>query len=385
MRIILFLGITIIFFSCVNKDFSYSNYIDLRQKPDSKIKNLSDIALYVDYIPLQTSENNLIPRISDIKTCDSLIYILLSFKEILCFDKTGKYLHKLSKLGRGPDEYLGIDDFDIVSDDSLIVLTKDKILIYSLSSNEYFLVKTLSFQPPQPSNLDFITGQNSILLSFSSVSGDEPFRNLIISLNGDTLKFRLNFNRYIKKSDFVVIIRNENLSYRYNNMLYFKEMFSDTIFTLDLSNNFLPYIIFNSHGKMPTAQERAKSDEFNLSDYRRLTNILEVRRYLFYELSYKQAGHSIFYDKISNEKKEINSKSQLKDDIIGGIDIIPGFCSNEKFYSWIDAITLKTYVSTKDFKNSTVRYPDKKRALKNLADSLEETSNPILIVITPKE
>ena len=42
------------------------------------------------------------------------------------------------------------------------------------------------------------------------------------------------------------------------------------------------------------------------------------------------------------------------------------------------------YVASEDFKNAEASDPKKKEYLKKLADSLEETDNPVLIVVTPK-
>jgi ParB family chromosome partitioning protein len=50
----------------------------------------------------------------------------------------------------------------------------------------------------------------------------------------------------------------------------------------------------------------------------------------------------------------------------------------------VEAITLKKYVAGEDFKNAQVSNPKKKNELKNMADSLSETDNPVLIIVTPK-
>jgi hypothetical protein len=47
-------------------------------------------------------------------------------------------------------------------------------------------------------------------------------------------------------------------------------------------------------------------------------------------------------------------------------------------------LTLKKYVASEDFKNAQVKDLKRKDKLKELADRLKETDNPILIVVTPK-
>jgi glucose-6-phosphate 1-dehydrogenase len=59
-------------------------------------------------------------------------------------------------------------------------------------------------------------------------------------------------------------------------------------------------------------------------------------------------------------------------------------CTNSKFYSSVDALTFKKFIESADYLKAKVRDPKKKEELKRLADSLKETDNPVLIVVTPK-
>lgn len=51
---------------------------------------------------------------------------------------------------------------------------------------------------------------------------------------------------------------------------------------------------------------------------------------------------------------------------------------------WVDVKDLKDHVASDDFKNAVVKYPKKKQKLRELADSLAETDNPVLMVIKVK-
>ena len=51
----------------------------------------------------------------------------------------------------------------------------------------------------------------------------------------------------------------------------------------------------------------------------------------------------------------------------------------------LKSITLKKYIAGEDFKSARVSDPVEKVKLKKLTDSLKETDNPVLIVVTPKE
>jgi hypothetical protein len=46
---------------------------------------------------------------------------------------------------------------------------------------------------------------------------------------------------------------------------------------------------------------------------------------------------------------------------------------------------LKTRVSDSEFKTSIPKYPEKKKELEKLANSLKETDNPVLILVRLRE
>jgi hypothetical protein len=47
-------------------------------------------------------------------------------------------------------------------------------------------------------------------------------------------------------------------------------------------------------------------------------------------------------------------------------------------------LQLKAHVASESFKNSTPKYPEKKRELEKLAVSLKETDNPVLVLVKMK-
>lgn len=73
---------------------------------------LSDIAYDIQYIPLETNESNLIGNINKIKFNDKHIFVQDANPPTLhVFDKNGKYIRKIGKYGRGPNEYNFLNDF----------------------------------------------------------------------------------------------------------------------------------------------------------------------------------------------------------------------------------------------------------------------------------
>jgi hypothetical protein len=55
------------------------------------------------------------------------------------------------------------------------------------------------------------------------------------------------------------------------------------------------------------------------------------------------------------------------------------------FVNWIDALALKKHFSGESLKVKDVIYPDQEKDLRILVNNLEETDNPVLVVVTPKK
>ena len=178
----------------------------------------------------------------------------------------------------------------------------------------------------------------------------------------------------------------EFIHYQFENKLYFKERFNDTVYSINnQSNKFIPSLILISRLSSTNSENIKDPKYFKLLP--NIVNIFEVSRYLYYSYPfYEDQFHKVFYDKYENRKYEINLEfGILKDDIGGGPDFDPKFCSEGRMYSWIDVNALKKLIRSEAFVNTQVQNPKKQEALKKLVDSLKETDNPVLIVVTPRD
>lgn len=88
---------------------------------------------------------------------------------------------------------------------------------------------------------------------------------------------------------------------------------------------------------------------------------------------------------ISNKMSNSIIEAGLINDIDGGPKFFPQFSMDEnRLIMAISAQELKNHVSSDSFRNATAKYPEKKKALEELANSLSEDDNPVLMVVTMK-
>lgn len=389
MKELLFLTFSILLCSC-NKTRIEEKVIDVLISPDSELTNISEISTNVEYVPLQTSENSIIRYISDLKQTHNGLFVRSNTNEVFYFDNSGNYLFKLSRIGRGPEEYENIYDFDVTDNsDFLLVLTRNRIQFYRITNDGFVYSKSLNLQD-NPGYIDISPNQKSIFLSYGSI-GVEPNRYILIDMNGEIQKSISNNYKYSRNSasNFAFAIY-ENIMIKSNDLLHFKYWLNDTVFTLTGENKVVPYMVFNSHGKHTTVDALANIGLKDiLRNYLNINSIFETSRYLIYRYYYGGVCIRV-YDKISKKTFYIDYKLKettkwLTDDIIGGVNIEPKFCVNDNIYSWVDALILKNHIKSEEFKNSVVKNPDQKVALQRLAETIDESDNPVLIIVRPKK
>lgn len=352
-------------------------------KPDSVITKISEIASDIEYIPLQPSAHTPVKAIDKIVARGNKIYINL-INDILCFDDHGKFLYKLYGNGNEKKEnVVAIYDFDIdTGDTSLIVLAGNKLLHFKNSGSGFDYIKTIKLGRLSPSKLNFVPGTDKILLSSIRRKGYESSLNTLININGDTLSFKRNYFR--RFNPVINRIWDEIIHYQFDNKLYFRERFNDTVFSLSSeSDDFKPELILDSRLSSTNSENINDPEYFKILP--NVVNIFEVPRYLYYYYKFNQYDHKIFYDKYEDRKYEINPENGiLKDDIAGGPDFDPEYCSEGKMYSWISVRELKHYIESEAFANAQVQNTPKQDDFKKLVLSVKDNDNPILILVRLK-
>lgn len=385
--------------------------IDLLSESKTTAKKLSDFVDDIEYIPLQTTKQSLIAEVQKIVYVGNRYYIYNAIvSDILCFDINGKFLFKLNEVGRGPGENTGIMYFDVSSDNKYLTvlnLTFD-LNVYRISETGFTYERTIPLGKPYPWKLSTVPETDKLFLAVPPFTGDVPYLSMVVDMKGDTIHKKPN----CYKGDYGVggISQHVVWTYSVDNDLCFREKFSDTVFFYDVAgNSFVPRIIFNTNGTLVSPQM------IGLNGVRKnhstsIEGISETSRYIYYfyteYINGTREEKGALFDKKTKTKYglDINAypeiragvsvnleKTRLKDDLGGGpdlyqrIDIWDRFCSGGRLFCCVEAITLKQYVNSEEFRITQVADPKKKEELKKLADSLEENDNPVLIVITPKD
>lgn len=347
---------------------------------------LTEITQSIKYVQLETTQESQLNRISKIIASDSCFYIS-DQEKLLKFSYNGKFIRQIGKIGRGPGEYASVADFEIDNISKLIYLSDDQAWGFLIYDTEGTFIKKIE---PQSGGSQFLLlGEDKIALYTTDYlfPSDTIIHDLLITdLNlNPKIKFQ---NHYIQKGKWTIA---RAPLYIFDKRLYFKENFNDTLYRLN-NNKLEPYsiITLGEHQINPplNLSELIKSSN-EVSNKLRIYDIVESKRYLFTHLKYGyrfKPNNSLYvlYDKDKNLSTALNDEGFFNN-IDQGVPFWPKFVFNEDiFIDYRDAFSFKSEIQTNGSQTLS-QEGNKSINLKQLADNIKETDNPILIFVKLKQ
>ncbi|MEM7108593.1 MAG: 6-bladed beta-propeller [Bacteroidota bacterium] len=139
IRLIIYLSFHFIFVTCSSVEESASQQTISINVDSIREYQMHEIFSNINLIPLETTEESTISEIKKLIFHEGKYYVLdYRAKAIFRFDASGRFLSKFQKIGKGPGEYLGIDDFIINPySGNLEILQVDGIVIVYTLEGEF--------------------------------------------------------------------------------------------------------------------------------------------------------------------------------------------------------------------------------------------------------
>ncbi|WP_163324806.1 6-bladed beta-propeller [Draconibacterium mangrovi] len=354
---------------------------------EKKSVPISNVALDINYIPLETTPHILIGRVQQIEITESFIFI----GERNClqqFNREGRFIRQIGSVGRGPENYQSIMYFAVNEAANKILIQGEHSLNWYDLKGKYirshkeqkFTSKLLYFNPTRLACNRYADIEN-------------PTSLIIWNTNLEPIcKFK-SHNPPIKKK----LKMSSGPLYSYENNIYFKENYNDTLYCIK-NNSMIPYVVYKENKLLidrdfdlhpgPDMQEIIKKAQNKLIN----NSIIESKIFVFsdYIKGLPFGSRDTRYTRVlfnKTEKKVVAlSDPEMINDIDGGFSFWPtNNCQNNILIRHISAFDLKTHINSNNFKNSTPKYPEKKKALEKLANSLDENDNPVLMLVKLKE
>jgi hypothetical protein len=366
---------------------------DLKKLPETTSVKLSDLGFVdIEYIPLETTEQSLITGSDDFITGNKIIvenrFLLTKhWNTILEFQNNGSFVARIGKKGRGPDEITVAHDVDIDEKNQNIYLLCGWGKKFNVYSENGDFIRAIQI-PIYSTEFRFV--EDGILCYAENHMGNIDNSYNLIDTNGRIIKSFPNKFPFNTKDAY--LIWHENLFYQFNNSLFKKEVYCDTVYVFE-NKDFKPHLVIDVGERLITPKARSEFDAFYIGEnFIDPMNLFEFGDYVYYQFIYKfkLPDDVLIYGFIGSKKNDfralIGLGEGLTNDLDGGPNILPLTTKDDNtIIALIDALKFKNHVNSEAFINSKPKYPEKKKELEKLANSLKETDNPVLVLVKLKK
>ena len=218
--------------------------IDIRKEATVPMDSVID---NVSYVKLQSTGNILVGDVSKLWVTEDRIIVAdcSQSQAVFVFDRQGKNLAIINALGRGPQEYLAMNDVILTPDRKRIVVFDNgsqKLLYYDLNGR-YLYKKQLGFWA---GNLEYIDDENIVLVTYGTESTD---KGLASYAGHNDMVYIVDTTLQIKKSMFPnrfdpnVFHASKPGLKKFGNKVYVTPASSDTIYQITADTLFPRYWI----------------------------------------------------------------------------------------------------------------------------------------------
>lgn len=358
---------------------------------------ISEIADEIYYIPLETKSESLISDPAKIRTTDNLIFVKNRNPQSLkVFDYNGNYVTDIGKNGNGPGEFTHFISFGIDEIKKIIVVFN--AVPYKLLTFDYDGKFKESFpynDGKYVNDIDFISDNKYIVMK-SNASGITDFSYQIYTNNHQLIAKRIKPINFTMKGSFGL---SQAFSYYiFKNQFIVKEnLLNDTVYFVSAMNSMIPKYVFN-FGKLAfplelqknsleltlKARESGRANVSELDEYIMPDGMFETKAYIILCYRLKQKFYWGYYNKQTKETCTTVNQGIIND-YDGGPPFHPIYQKNNMIVGFIHAYEFIDYINSSTFKNAIPKYPEKKKELENLSNSLNENDNPVLMLVKLKE
>ncbi len=358
--------------------------------------NLSEFASSIEYIPLETTTDAYLGNVSKCAVDKNYIYVASSQmqKTIHVFSPDGKFLRNIGSKGRAKGEYVAIRELYPLTEKRAVTVTGlGKTITYSAEDGS--VISETSFDELlQQCDTSFKVGQMDLFLeqgsngNFYVRAADKKNKKQRIV----TFDSRQNLTDQIEIADAIIRkvetslptnISNEPktlvIPWVYNSLIYdFEGRINVIDYPIDTiscikDNKLEPRYTLN-YGKFK------KDGEIIDKDILWVTNLTEFSNIILLHCSIpdKKDGSTILYNKESGKscllKKDKNMQKSFVNDLDSGAPFWPDHTYGNKMYMFLDA---GQFIEISKECNSA--------RMKEIAATLTEESNPVMIIVTLKK
>lgn len=381
-------------FGCANEKHEVQRIDFAKAVKEAQTLKMSKYFSSIEYIPLQTNEESLLGNVLLFSGGNGQYNFASPGDEIRCFNHKGEFKGKIGTRGRGLNEYFFIQS--LVFDEKLgntSVLTREKILVYD---QELDLIDNISLQQVKDIGVkyidDFMLAQNGYVILTSKQ--DSLTRDLVehcVLLNGNgTVEAVINVGELYRTPMLMMgkegtTLANSKLYKGMDGTVHLVKGDFETIYRLNGEEKSVAYNIdFGKYGDL--RHNSNPREKLFFAGARGCDNFF-LLLFIFPDSYFsticgggnvKSVGFLLYDNKESQvyAMKNIPKIGMVafENDLDGGLPFFPQWFTSDGKCVWlVDAIDFVEYASMYD-----------NPQMKEIAATLTEESNPVLVVATLK-
>jgi len=351
--------------------------------------NLSEMAEKVEYIFLETNDSCLIGTIAKVVVDDSLVFIS-DKNRLLIFNNSGKFLTAVGHKGRGPGEYVEVEDFAVdFASDRIFVLDRFQQKVFCYTYNGKYQSE-FRYKAPYPSKI-IVVKNSGLMISYATpqYKHNKNYGFALYTFSGNFIR-----NIFNRENEGAVDGMSEaglhRLSY-YCDSLTFWEIHLDTIYRINNEGVFTPRYALNYKG-YHQVKNRSSLEKNNYY----FSYFIDTKKYLFFlrgaqnneikHLVYnKETGRAT---KIAFNTKDLNLKNNtgFMNDIDGGYPFLPIDAQNDgRLYCTFFSYQFQELAENNPYKDLKILNIEKKAYFYNRISKSKAVDNPVIMLVTLKK
>ncbi len=346
---------------------------------------LSILGKQLKYIVLETSPDCLLRKIDHIVFTDNFIFIS-DFDALYKFGRDGSFIQKIGKTGRGPGEYRNVFTFAL---DKL----QNKIYLYNWGIMQEYdfdgnYIKSLDVKKLVSTQYIIHNSDEFIFHIGNAPEYSNPIEYSLIVTDTNAKPIASFINYHKRKSKPGITIAKSPF-YIFRGQLRFMEYSVDTLYTV-VSDRLKPYAIFdlgrfkmNPDPLIPLDESGKNKVLKQLNNKIWIRDILEDTDYLYINLAYGFTD-SLKLGIFNKHDKSIIylNGSGFINDLDGGVRFWPKYIYNDRvLVDYVKAYDFKATFLDKTSPDFKEKYGEKYTKLINIADKLNDESNPVLMIM----
>ena len=398
--VLIFISACVFFFSCSTKKEEDKDISIISCKLIENMgMNFSDFVKSIELTPLETNKGCLINTIGKIIKYKDFYYIgsaSTRIEKIFVFTEDGKFLYQLDKRGPGPDEYIAIEDFDVIKDFQVAITSNDNqsMYMYDLASDSCVFRKKLDIYPQ---NILFKDGYFYLLRGGTAFLSGDDYLVYKYNQEGEVVDHLFKGDELTRK--IMTYTSSVRPLLTYNGYLFFTHPYSDKIYRLTNKQKKKKKLIDIGDRRIPINEFKNANEIFEMHQivkkkqgidnmlYYSLGNPISV----FTFMDYKYDGYVTLYNHKTNQSK---TATYWVDDLLfkgNRMDLkawkLPKLYENGILYYIVEPTELieamndyKDRISTEEWNSFCNEHPD----IVEKIHQMKTDDNPVLVKLILK-